>query len=219
MKHLLNKYLGRGIFGTGWLRAAASLLLAAGIYLVNEIYAVLNHGPAVWNLRTPLDAALPVVPPFVIPYVSLEPLVYFSLVVFLLFRTRVFQSAALAVITAMLVSYLFYFLFQTEVIRPVLVGNDLFTSMIRAVYARDNPFNDFPSLHTSISTILAIHWLRFDRRAGMLACIWAALIVASTVLIKQHYVADVISGLLLAFGASWLFGRLLPQRDDRSSVV
>jgi membrane-associated phospholipid phosphatase len=138
--------------------------------------------------------------------------------VFLLFRTKVFQSATLAVITAMLVSYFFYFFFQTEVIRPVLAGTDLFTRMIRDVYAGDNPFNDFPSLHTSVSTILAIHWLRFDRRAGILASISAALIVASTVLIKQHYVADVISGLLLAFGVSGLFGRLLPKRNAADPV-
>jgi len=213
VKDLVMKYFGRGIFGTGWLNAVVSLALGAGIYLANEIYYTLNHGPAVWNLRTPLDAALPVVPPFVIPYVSLEPLVYFTLIVFLLLRTKVFQSAALSVIAAMLLSYLFYFFFQTEVIRPVLTGTDQFTRMIRDVYAGDNPYNDFPSLHTSVSTILAIRWLRFDRRAGILASIWAALIVASTVLIKQHYVADVISGLLLAFGASWLFGRLIPQRN------
>lgn len=213
MKDLAMKYFGRGIFGTGWLNAVVSLALGAGIYLANEVYYALNHGPAIWNLRTPLDAALPVVPPFVIPYVSLEPLVYFTLIVFLLLRTKVFQSAALSVIAAMLVSYLFYFFFQTEVIRPVLTGTDQFTRMIRDVYAGDNPFNDFPSLHTSVSTILAIHWLRFDRRAGILACIWAALIVASTVLIKQHYVADVIGGLLLAFGASWLFGRVILRRN------
>jgi membrane-associated phospholipid phosphatase len=219
LKDTLNKYLGRGIFGTGWLNAIVSLALGAGIYLANEIYYGLNHGPAVWNLHTPLDAALPVVPPFVIPYVSLEPLVYFTLIVFLLFRTKVFQSAALAVITVMLISYLFYFFFQTEVIRPILTATDLFTRMIRDVYAGDNPFNDFPSLHTSVSTILAIRWLRFDRRAGILASIWAVLIVASTVLIKQHYVADVISGLLLALGASWLFGRLILQRRAADSAA
>ena len=71
-------------------------------------------------------------------------------------------------ITAFLVSYFFYFFFQTEVIRPVLIGTDLFTRMIQNVYAGDNPYNDFPSLHTSVSTLLAIHWFRFDRRAESL---------------------------------------------------
>jgi len=212
MNGTLKKYFGEGIFGTGWRNAIISIVLVAAVFFTNQIYDLLNHGPAVWNLRTPLDAALPVVTPFVIPYVSLNYVVYFTLIVFLLFRTKVFHSACLALITAWFVSYFFYFFFQTEVIRPVLAGSDLFTRMIQNVYAGDNPFNDFPSLHTSISTILAIHWLRFDRRAGIAASIWTVLIVASTVLIKQHYVADVISGLSLAFGVSWLYNRLILQK-------
>ncbi len=219
MKDLLQRYFGKGVFGTGWLNAILSLALAVAIYFANEVYFLLNHGPAVWNLRTALDAALPVVPPFVIPYVSLDPLVYFTLVVFLLFRTKIFQSAGLSMLAAFLISYLFYFFFQTEVIRPVLTGTDLFTRMIRDVYAGDNPFNDFPSLHTSVSTLLAIHWLRFDRRAGIVASIWAALIVASTVLIKQHYVADVFGGLLLAYGASRLFIPLIVEGKTVQQVV
>ena len=169
MNDTLKKYFGEGIFGTGWRNAILSIVLVVAVFFTNQIYDLLNHGPAVWNLRTPLDTALPVVTPFVIPYVSLNYVVYFTLVVFLLFRTKVFHSACLAVITAWFVSYFFYFFFQTEVIRPVLAGSDLFTRMIQNVYAGDNPFNDFPSLHTSISTILAIHWLRFDRRAGIAA--------------------------------------------------
>ena len=212
MNGTLKKYFGEGIFGTGWRNAIISIVLVAAVFFTNQIYDLLNHGPAVWNLRTPLDAALPVVTPFVIPYVSLNYVVYFTLIVFLLFRTKVFHSACLALITAWFVSYFFYFFFQTEVIRPVLTGSDLFTRMIQNVYAGDNPFNDFPSLHTSISTIMAIHWLRFDRRAGIVVSIWTVLIVASTVLIKQHYVADVISGLSLAFGVSWLYNRLILQK-------
>jgi len=212
MKDRYKKYFSEGIFGTGWRNALISLVLAAAVYFANEIYDFLNHGPAVWILKTPIDDALPVVKPFVLPYVSLNYVVYFTLIVFLLFRTKLFHSAALTMITAFLVSYFFYFFFQTEVMRPVLTGNDLFTHMIQNVYAGDNPYNDFPSLHTSVSTLLAIHWFFFDRRTGIIASIWAAFVVASTVLIKQHYVADVISGLLLASGASWLYIRLIVQR-------
>jgi membrane-associated phospholipid phosphatase len=212
MENTLKKYFGEGVFGTGWRNAVLCLVLAGAVYFTNDIYDLLNHGPAVLNLRTPLDAALPVVRPFVIPYVSLNPLVYFTLVVFLLIRTKIFQSASLAMITAFLISYLFYFFLQTEVIRPVLTGTDLFTRLIQGVYATDNPFNDFPSLHTSISTLLTIHWFQFNRRAGFVAAFWTTLIVASTILIKQHYVADLVAGLLLAFGVSSLYIRLVLKK-------
>jgi membrane-associated phospholipid phosphatase len=212
MKSRLQKLFGAGVFGTGWANAAVCILLAVGVYLSNEIYAVLNHGPAVLHLQTPIDAALPVVPIFVVPYVSLNPFVYATLILFLLFRTRVFQSACLAVISAMMVSFAVYIVAQSEVIRPVLLGTDVFTRMIRDVYAGDNPFNDFPSLHTSVSTILAIHWFRVDRRLGIPVAVWTALIVASTVLIKQHYVPDLVAGLALAFGLCWLYMRLLLRK-------
>ncbi len=212
MKTTLRRIFGQGIFGTGWKNAIFSIILAVAVYFISQIYALLNHGPAVLNLHTPLDSALPVVPIFVIPYVSLQPVIYATLVIFLLIRTRYFQSICLALIAAWLVSYAFYIFLQTEVIRPILTGTDTLTRMINGVYASDNPFNDFPSLHTSLSTIVAIHWVRLDRRPGIVVAIWTVLIVASTVLIKQHYVADVVSGLLLAFGAAWLFMRLLIKK-------
>jgi len=198
----LRAQLRQGIFGTGWANAGISIVLAIAIYLTSEIYDALNHGPHVLFLRSPIDDLLPVVPPFVIPYVSLEPFIYATLILFLLFRTRIFQSAALALIAAWFVSYAFYFFLQSFMERPALTGTDALTQMIRDVYAGDNPYNDFPSLHTSLSTILAIHWWRVDKRIGIPVAVWVALIVASTVFVKQHYIADMISGLLLAFGAA-----------------
>jgi membrane-associated phospholipid phosphatase len=208
----LKRELREGVFGAGWANAAICVLLAAGIYLTNEIYSILNHGPNVVFLKTHLDDLIPVVTPFVIPYVSLEPIVYGTLVLFLLFRTRVFQSAALAMIAAWLVSYVFYLFLQSYVDRPALTGTDTLTQMIRGVYASDNPYNDFPSLHTSLSTVLALHWLRVDRRLGILTSIWFALIIASTVFVKQHYVPDVAAGLVLGTGVSWVFLKLVASK-------
>jgi membrane-associated phospholipid phosphatase len=213
----LKWLFGRGIFQTGWLNAAASLLLAAGVFFASKIYDPLNHGPAVIQLRTSLDDALPLVPLFVIPYLSLEPFIYFSLIFFLAFRTRIFQSAALSLILAMLLSYVVYFFLQTEVMRPTVRGVDALSCMIRDVYTGDSPYNDFPSLHTSLSTIIAIHWWRTDHRLGIIAAVWTTLIVASTIFVKQHYVADVVSGLLLAWGVSWLFRKILRKETQPSA--
>lgn len=213
----LKAQLQQGIFGTGWRNAGISLLLVVGVYLTNKIYAVLNHGPAVIFVKSPLDDLIPLVPAFAIPYVSLEPFVYASLVLFLLFRTRIFQSAALAMIAAWFVSYAFYFFLQSFMDRPPLTGNDPLIQMIREVYASDNAYNCFPSLHTSLSTVLAIHWWRVNQKIGVPIALWVALIVASTVFVKQHYIADVIGGLLLAFGAASFFLKRIADRP--ASVI
>jgi membrane-associated phospholipid phosphatase len=212
MKKTLRHIFGQGVFYTGWKNAILSLLLAVGVYFTSLIYALLNHGPAVLNLHTPLDSAIPVVPVFVIPYDSLQPYIYATLILFLLFRTKYFQSACLAMITVWFISYGFYYFLQSEVVRPVLSGTDVFSRMVMNVYAGDNPYNDFPSLHTSLSTILAIHWVRVNKPLGIVLSVWTGLIVASTLLIKQHYIADLIFGLALAFSASLLYLKIIVRR-------
>jgi len=204
--------LRRGILAErGW-GLILSLLLIPAILGTNLIYDSLNHGPNRVFLETPLDRALPVVPIFAIPYVSLIPYIGVSLLVFLFFRVRIYRSAALTMIIAWFISYAFYFFLQSYIARPQITGTDPFSGMIRSVYASDQPYNDFPSLHTSLSTIIAIHWWRFDRRIGIPAAIWTALIVASTVLVKQHYLADVAGGLVLASVTSFLVMRTTRAR-------
>jgi membrane-associated phospholipid phosphatase len=216
VKSTLKKILGQGIFYTGWWNALECLALAVAVYFVSQIYTLLNHGPAVLNLHTALDSAIPVIPIFVIPYNSLQPYIYATLLLFLLFRTKDFQAAALTMIAVWFVSFAFYYFLQTEVVRPVLTGTDTFSKMVMAVYAGDHPFNDFPSLHTSLSTIMAIYWVKVNKTLGIILSVWTALIVAATLFIKQHYIADVVLGLLLAFGFSALFSHLILPKKQKA---
>jgi membrane-associated phospholipid phosphatase len=209
--------LRRGILGESWGVALATVVLLAAWYAMTLVYAPLNHGPDRIFLRTSLDQAIPVVPVFVIPYISLTPYIAATMALLLLARVRVFRCAALAMIIAWLVSYAFYFFLQSYVARPQLTGSDPLTALIRTVYAVDRPYNDFPSLHTSLSTIVAIHWWRVDRRIGIVAGGWTLLIVASTVLIHQHYLADLAGGLTLAALASVVSLRLF-ARDPALSA-
>ncbi|HAW11983.1 MAG: phosphatase PAP2 family protein [Candidatus Dormibacteria bacterium] len=208
----LRGQLRRGVFGERWSVALATLLLLAAWYGMSLLYAPLNHGPNRIFLRTPLDQAIPVVPVFAIPYVSLTPYIAATMALLLLLRVRLFRSAAAAMIIAWLVSYAFYFFLQSYVARPELTGTDPLTALIRTVYAGDQPYNDFPSLHTSLSTIVAVHWWRVDRRVGLAAGAWTLLIVASTVLIHQHYLADLAGGLILAAVACLVGLRLFAPR-------
>lgn len=209
----------KGVFGGGWKNAGIDFILIIGVLAASKVYAILNHGPSVLFLRTPVDQWIPLVKPFVIPYISLDLFVFLTLLIFLLFRNKVFQSAAVSMLAAWAVSFLFYLFQQSFVQRPVIMGNDLFSMLIREIYANDKPYNDFPSLHTSLSVILGIHWWHMDRRIGLPAAGWVLLIVLSTVFIKQHYVADVIGGLLLAFGVSILSIRLLVKNRENKGEI
>ncbi len=201
----LKNQLKQGVLGSGWKNMIFAAILIVALYFTNELYGILNHGPNLIFMKSYFDNFIPVVPPFVIPYVSLDYFIYASLVALLIFRIRLFKSVALSMIVVWFVSYTFYFFAQSVVVRPHLTGNDPFVKMILSVYAGDHPYNDFPSLHTSLSSLMAFHWIKVDKRIGIPVAIWAALIVSSTVFVKQHYLADVIVGLGLSFAVSRLF--------------
>jgi membrane-associated phospholipid phosphatase len=215
----IRRELDRGVLGSGWSGLATALVLAVAVYVTSKSYDALNHGPYRLFLRTPLDQAMPVVTPFVIPYLSLQPVTYATLIFFLLFRIRLYRSAAVSLVAAFLIAAVFFAFAQTFVARPQVNGADTLSRMVRDVYASDNPYNDFPSLHVAVSTILAIHWWRAGRVVGWVAAAWAVVVIASTQLIHQHYLADIPGGLALAFGVSLVSLRYLVDRPPASDRV
>jgi len=182
-------------------RAALVIALAAALYS----YEPLNHATAsVHVLRSPLDAALPFVPLMAIPYLLFLPFVLGTLVLFALADWARFRTLALAVILAALAADLAFIAFQTYVARPPVVGDDLGARLLRAVYAGDQPYNGFPSLHVAFSTLCLIAYARWRRGYALAALPLVAAIIAATVLIRQHYLADVAGGLTLAALAHWV---------------
>ena len=140
----LNRQLRRGIIAErGW-GIVVSLLLIPAILGTNLIYDLLNHGPNRIFLESPLDRALPVVPIFAIPYVSLIPYIGISLVVFLFFRVRVYRSAAVTMIIVWFISYAFYFFLQSYIARPAITGTDPVLAMVRSMYCRGSAVQRLP---------------------------------------------------------------------------
>jgi membrane-associated phospholipid phosphatase len=69
----------------------------------------------------------------------------------------------------------------------------------------------FPSLHTAIPLHTALFLRGQSRRAGRWALLWVAQIVAATILLRWHWVTDVVAGAALAL----LSHRLGPALVDR----
>ena len=96
---------------------------------------------------------------------------------------------------------IFFILLPTTNVRPEVVGDGVPQALVRFVYMMDAPTNLFPSIHCLVS------WLCFagirnrkDLPAWYKAfsCIFAILVFASTLFTKQHYIVDVIVGVLFA---------------------
>ncbi|MEV3937129.1 phosphatase PAP2 family protein [Glycomyces sp. NPDC049804] len=186
---------------------AVLLVLVAALAGLSACYGPLNHGPEDMVLRTPIDERIPLVPAFVIPYLSVFALAAVTFLVFALRAADLLLSTLLAAVILLLIAYTVYFTAQTHVARPDELGTGLLWDGLRLVYGNDEPYNAFPSLHTGFSTVFAIHWLRYGGRAGMLFTAWCALIVVSTVFVHQHYLADLAGGIAAASLASFIAWR------------
>ena len=181
----------------------ALLVIGLGASVVS--YEPINHATAeLHSLNTPLDVALPLVPAFAIPYVLYPPFLLLTLLLFGVTNWRRFQALVLAVILASRTAGVFYLAFQTVVQRPSVPGSDLGAQLVHWVYAHDEPYNAFPSLHTTGAALCCIAYFRWRLRYGLASLPLVTAIIAATVLIRQHYLADVAGGLALARLAFWI---------------
>ena len=177
----------------------ADVLLFLALIGVALIYLPLNRARIpLHSLRTPWDDAIPFVSIFAVPYLSLYLLTGLTLLVAVLGKRRKYRDTVVTMTSVLLISYVVFWQWQTIVVRPDIVSSDLFSRLVAWVYSHDAPYNAFPSLHVSLSTTCALTWLRSQWPSRPLFVGWSLLVAASTVLIKQHYLADVIGGALLA---------------------
>ena len=177
-------------------------------------YSPLNqpHG-TIHSLNIALDNHIGLQPIFSAPYLLFIPVFWlFFLLIFL--KNRQFKALAVTIIIVYIFSYIIYLFYQTKVTRPVILENDIFSRLVRAIYSHDNPYNAFPSLHSSLATVFALYfWLTTSKRHWrILTSLFAGLIILSTLFVKQHYVIDAVGGIVVGAIASWLvFGFDAPK--------
>lgn len=111
-------------------------------------------------------------------------------------------------------------------LRPDLgsTGGGVFISVIRFLYKIDTPTNIFPSMHVFNATASCIALYQNERcRKNKLFTVSQIIltisIVLSTMFLKQHSVADVMTALILNILCYQLFYRVLPARKERLAEV
>ena len=192
-----------------------TFLLSLFLVLGALPYGLINRfsawrGTSSMKVELPIDAELPFVAWMVIPYYSFY--LYFPWAAWvgaqeqyreqgLLFFQRLIVSAWIA--------FACFLIFPVEInLRSqALDAEGVLGWMMSALHHADAPYNAWPSIHVLLS-ILVVFFVRFvsmnngtwTTPIAVIVWISCALLVASTALIKQHYVFDGISGTALAVG-------------------
>ena len=159
-----------------------------------------------------LDAYVPFVPAFSIPYVA-----WFFLMAFTAWHTYrrqrpVFRKFVGYILFGYAAAIAAFVLYPSAIdFRPVVTGQDPFSRLVTFLYQMDSPTNVFPSLHVIVAVGIAFALCRTKAFGKpFLRLLWwliALSICASTVLIKQHSVLDILGAIPVCVAGWFLFFR------------
>ena len=187
---------------TKFLKDKKAILLVLSYIISSLGYKVINNiDSKSYNLGTSFDNKIPFIKYFVIPYYTWYILIVFSfLYIYIRSQDEFYDFVACMTIT-MLTALLVYICFQTTVIRPEIVGDDIFSNLIRSIYSADKPINCCPSLHVSITLVCSMWINRVSKNKYLKIGVFflGTLIILSTLFIKQHIVIDVFVSFIQVF--------------------
>ena len=171
-------------------------LLFAVVYGLGDLVTGLHS----WRVPValPFELSLPFVPAWSWVYLSLYPL--FACAPLLLPREEQLRALARALELAILVAAPGFLLLPAE---PAWPPPQVAAGPHAAAFAFADRlnlrYNLVPSLHVAFAAICALAYARARGAAAALVFgTWAALVAASTVLLHQHHLLDVATGLALA---------------------
>lgn len=159
--------------------------------------------------QSTLDLSVPFIPFFVVFYYLWYP--FMAVVgVYLLFKDlEAYKRYTICLTATFYIVLLTYIVLPSGLqLRPQAVpGTDVFSALVRGIYAVDTPTNVFPSGHVlcQMAALFAVYdskqlrkwWIR------LLATLLSLGVILSTVFIKQHSLLDVLGGLMMSV-AVWL---------------
>jgi membrane-associated phospholipid phosphatase len=154
-----------------------------------------------------------------IPFISWSWFIYVGFFPFVIAlaayaQPDAFAMFAKAVLVAFVAGIVCFMLFPEAVPRPdvATIGNAFVRQRITRMWHLDLGANGFPSLHVAV-TCLACLMLPASRQRAI-TTVSGVLICASTLTLKQHTIADVSGGVLLAFGCAFWSRRCAVRRKQ-----
>ena len=193
----------RGTITIEWKEILKRAMFAFIVGIVSIIYPLVNSYTGMEKtLETSIDKAIPFNRYFVLPYLSWYGYVFLFLVLFSIINKRAYYRLAISLSVGMIICYTVFHFFPTTVPRPTIIQNDIYSKLIIGIYKNDNPYNCFPSVHVVNAMIVAIfvnREVKFNKLVKIISSLITALIVLSTMFIKQHVFVDVLSGIIVAY--------------------
>ncbi len=209
----LNKHNRCGVNVRALIFAAATLIMQCATYWLAQ-FIIKRADFTLHTPSLPLDEHIPFVPLFLIPYIGC--FVHWAATFYLVYRTRngcsrLFPAAMMGYIAAFAV----FLIYPTTIIRPLEETEGVWAFIYGMVCAVDAPLNLFPSVHCMVAFLCAACTHKAEgisRWYGYMSAIMCVIVCASTVLVKQHFILDVLGGVVLG-ATSWHIGGIKRMKE------
>ena len=188
------------------------LLILYLIFYQCFIYFITKFTPFEFNiLVSSVDSQLPFIPGFIYFYIIWYLMLFFVPFILYKYDELNFNKYILTTFIGITVCGIIYFVFPTIIVRESIVVNNITTFLIELIYKLDTPaLNCLPSMHCLISFFFMIYCSLckpLPIKYKFLINIFSILVVISTVLIKQHFIIDVIAALIISIIVSFIINK------------
>ena len=179
------------------------LLLPISIFILKYfMYLLSNYINDDWHtINMKIDKYIPLCKYFIVFYVT-----YYFFPELQLWRIsfnnkRKYYRMLIALCISFIICTICFCIYQVKMIRPEIVGNDIFDNALRLMYKIDKEaLNCFPSMHAVMGTLMIIGGTKSSKLSTWLSItsyICGIGCILSTLFIKQHYFIDVVVGISL----------------------
>lgn len=170
------------------------------------------------SMALPIDGRIPLIEEWVLIYFGCYAFWFGGLGLAARQDSRRFYGFFVRAFFSLCVAYLCFIFFPLSIDRPEILGDGIFSELMRFLYAIDPPHNLFPSLHCFFNWIVYIQ-IRGQKNYPLFfrifACVFSFGVFASTLFTRQHYLLDVVAGVLLAELSGLLLLTPLPRMAER----
>jgi membrane-associated phospholipid phosphatase len=168
-----------------------------GYFLIQRVVDAANL-----SLLVEVDKWIPLMTEFIWIYHSL-PFYILIVMVFLIKRANVFWRTVVSCLASSVVMFACFVFLPVEYPRPDIVTTDFSSALLSFTQEVDFAHNTCPSGHVAFAWLMFLaaintQWIKQEPWMGRVTLLWSIGIIMSTLVLKQHFIADVFAGVFLA---------------------
>ena len=164
------------------------------------LYSLIGYVTSGWQLHDlslSVDNNIPFIPSFEYIYFLCYIIPFAPL--FVIDDSSRMNALIRAFIIMNLIAFVVFLIYPVVVPRPTLSDDGSVTLyLINLQHSLDKPVNNFPSLHAANALLIFFLCKRYHKWLDVVLFLVAVGIGISALLVKQHYIMDIISGYILA---------------------